>query len=236
MRWESKESNDDCPNQGKEAGGAQDDIREDDYNVGDDEEADNSKALESKSDGEEEAELALLRREIDVLERRRYSKGTIALVFAQAEARRTDQGFATKAMASLPSIFERSENPDPGAVAAALETEAANSRAYLVVMNDNVGFTLLHHLQRLKCEIRPGDPIIKRVVAFEGDIRPQGPTPNVVVFDEVKNTMFWHLFLPQVRLQETLHRYSSGANGNDQNNMVMVNPAVTERVGGQSPK
>ena len=45
------------------------------------------------------------------------------------------------------------KNPDPGAVAAALETEAANSHAYLVVMNDDVGFTLLHHLQRLDCKI-----------------------------------------------------------------------------------
>ena len=90
---------------------------------------------------------------MDKLVHRRYSEGTVALVFAQAKARCTNQGFATKAMASLASIFEGSENPDPGAVAAALETEAANSRAYLVVMNDDVGFTLRHHLQQLKCKI-----------------------------------------------------------------------------------
>jgi hypothetical protein len=169
---------------------------------------------------------------MEALEQRRYSKGTVALVFAQAEARRTNQGFATKAMASLASIFEGSENPDPGAVAAALETEASNSQAYLVLMNDNVGFTLLHHLQRLKCEIRPGDPIINRVVAFEGDIWPQGPTPNVVVFDEVKDIMFRRLFLPPVRLPETLHQYSVRVNGNNQNNTFVVDPAVTERVTG----
>ena len=137
---------------------------------------------------------------MEALERCRYSKGTVASVFAQTEARRTDQGFATKAMASLASIFEGSKNPDPGAVVAALETEAANSQAYLVIMNDDVGFTLLHHLQRLKCELRPGDPIINRVVAFEGDIWPQGPTPNVVVFNEAEDTMFRRLFLPPVRL------------------------------------
>ena len=107
------------------------------------------------------------------LERRPYSKGTVALVFAQAKAQRTDQGFATKAMASLTSIFEGSKNPDLGTVALALETEAASSRAYLVIMNDDVGFILLHHLQQLKCKIGPGDPIINRVVAFEGDIRPR---------------------------------------------------------------
>ena len=171
---------------------------------------------------------------MEMLEWHRYSKGTIALMFAQADARRTDQGFATKAMASLASIFEGSENPDPGAVAVALETEAADSQAYLVVMNDNMGFsfTLLHHLQRLKCKIQPGDPIINRVVAFEGDIWPQGPTPNVVVFDKAKDTMFRRLFLPPVRLPETLRQYSARANGNNQNNTFVVDLAVTERVTG----
>jgi hypothetical protein len=65
---ELEESNDDRSNQGKEAGGAQDHIREDKYDVEDNEEADDSKALKSKSDGEEEAELALLRHEMDTLE------------------------------------------------------------------------------------------------------------------------------------------------------------------------
>ncbi len=99
-------------------------------------------------------------------------------------------------------------------------------------MNDDMGFTLLHHLQQLKCKLRPGDPIINRVVAFEGGIWPQGPTPNVVVFDEAKDTMFRSLFLPLVHLPETLHRYSARANGNDQNNTFVINPAVTERVTG----
>ena len=66
------------------------------------------------------------------------------------------------------------------------------------------------------------------MVAFEGDIRPQGPTPNVVVFDEAKDTMFRRLFLPPVRLPETLRQYSARANGNDQNNTFVV--------GGQLPK
>ena len=124
---ESEESDDGCSNQGKEVRGAQGNIREEDYDVGDDKEAEDSKALESKLDGEEEAELVLLCHKIDALEWRWYSKGTVALVFAQAKARRTNQGFATKAMASLASIFEGSKNPDLGAVAAALEMEAANS-------------------------------------------------------------------------------------------------------------
>jgi hypothetical protein len=42
------ESNDDCSNQGKEAGVAQDNIREDDNAAGDDKEANDNEALESE--------------------------------------------------------------------------------------------------------------------------------------------------------------------------------------------
>jgi hypothetical protein len=70
------------------------------------------------------------------------------------------------------------------------------------------------------------------VVAFEGDIWPQGPTSNVVVFDEAKDTMFWSHFLLPVRLLETVRRYSTQANGKDQNNTFVVDPAVTESVTG----
>ncbi len=70
------------------------------------------------------------------------------------------------------------------------------------------------------------------MVAFEGDIWPQGPTPNAVVFNEAKDTMFRRLFLPPVCLPETFCRYSTWANGNDQNNTFVVDPAVTERVSG----
>jgi hypothetical protein len=132
----------------------------------------------------------------------------------------------------MAAIFEGSENPDPCAVAAALEPNAASARAYLVVMNGKVGFTLLHHLQRVDWEIWPGDPIANQIVAFEGDIRPQGPTPNIVVFNEAKDTLFRQFNLPLVCLVETNARYSSRANGNDQSHMFVVDPLVTARVAG----
>jgi hypothetical protein len=61
----------------------------------------------------------------------------------------------------------------------------------------------LHHLQRMDQEIRPGDPIANRIVAFEGYIRPQGFTPNVVVFNEAEDTLFRWFNLPSARLFET---------------------------------
>ncbi len=143
-------------------------------------------------DDKEDTELALLRREMDALEHRMYSKGTVALVFARTvtQARLAGKTFGDDAVAAMGAIFEGSENPNPCAVAAVLELDAVSARAYLVVMNGEVGFTLLHHLQQVDREIWPGDPIANQIVAFEGDIRPQGPTPNVVVFNEAKDTLF----------------------------------------------
>ena len=66
--------------------------------------------------------------------------------------------------------FKGKDNPDTSVVAAALEPRAASTQAYLVVTNDDVGFSVLHHLQQMDQEICPGDPIIDHIVAFKGDI------------------------------------------------------------------
>ena len=134
-----------------------------------------------------------------------HSKGTMALVFACTvpQARLARKFFGEDAIAAIAAIFDGSENPDPCAVTAALEPDAASARAYLVVMNGEVGFTLLlHHLQQVvDREIQPGDMIANQIVAFEGDIRPQGPTPNVVVFNKAEDTLSsgstcrWHAWL-----------------------------------------
>jgi len=73
-------------------------------------------------------------------------------------------------LAAMEDIFQGNENPDPGAVTKALQPDTARAWAYLAVVNLEVGFTLLHHLQRMDQEIWPGDPIVNRIVAFEGDI------------------------------------------------------------------
>jgi hypothetical protein len=172
---------------------------------------------------------------MDALEHHMHSKGTMALVFACTvpQARLARKFFGEDAIAAIAAIFDGSENPDPCAVTAALEPDAASARAYLVVMNGEVGFTLLlHHLQQVvDREIQPGDMIANQIVAFEGDIRPQGPTPNVVVFNEAEDTLFQRFNLPLACLVETNTRYSSQANGNDHSHMFVVDP-VTARVTG----
>jgi hypothetical protein len=224
----------------KETGGARDSIIHNKDNNKDDNKEDkvnNKNKAEGSGDDpdkEDDAKLILLHREMDSLEHRMYSEGTVALVFARAvtQAQLAGQPFGDNAVASMAAIFEGSEKPNPCAVAAALEPDAANARAYLVVMNSKVGFTLLHHLQRVDQEIRPGDPIATKIVAFEGNIRLHGPTPNVVVFNKAKDTLIQRFNLPQACLVKTFAKYSSRTNGNNQHHTFVVDPAATARVTG----
>jgi hypothetical protein len=164
----------------KEAGGAQDGIIHNEDNDEDDDkddkDDDKDKVEDSSDDPDDEdnAKLVLLHQNMDSLEHRMYAKGTVALVIALVvtQARLAGQPFRDNAVASMVAIFEGSENPNPCAVAAALELDPANARAYLFVMNSKVGFTLLHHLQQVDQKIQPGDPIATKIVAFQGNNRP----------------------------------------------------------------
>ena len=80
----SYESGRDASKKCKEAGGAQDSIS---FNANDDkekdEEDDEANEIEDDADEAEAAELTLLRQEMDALEHRMYSTGTVASVFAR---------------------------------------------------------------------------------------------------------------------------------------------------------
>ena len=149
-----------------------------------------------------------------------------------SQAQRAGKTLGAGALEAMEDIFQGDADADPGSVTAALEPNAAKARVYLVVMNGDVGFTLLHHVQRMDQEIRPTDPIANRIVAFAGDIRAQGPTPNVVVFDEEEDTLFQRFDLPAARLMETHDWYRSMVNGNDQHNTFVVDPSIPVKVGG----
>ncbi len=173
-RANSEESVGDASSKCKEAGGAQDSIF---LNTNDDEEGDKeddeADEIEVDADKEEDAELTLPRQEMDALEHRMHSTATVASVFARTitQSRLARKTLGEEALAAMEDISHGNENPDPGAVTAALEPDAASARAYFDVMNAEVGFTLLHHLQQMDQEIWLGDPIANRIVAFEGDIR-----------------------------------------------------------------
>ena len=230
----SDESLDDASSKCIEAGWAQDNIIHNGTDEEDDDEDDADDEIGVVENNEEDDELTLLRREMDALEHRMYSEGTVASVFARTvtHARLAGNPLRAEAIAAMAAIFKGNDNPNPSAVAAALEPGAASTRAYLVVMNDDVDFSVLHHLQRLDREIRPGDPIVDHIVAFERDIRPQGPTPNVVVFTEAVDTLFKQFHLPMACLAETHVWYRSRTNGNDQLSKFVVDPSITTRVTG----
>jgi len=233
---DSDESGGDGSSKSKEAGGAQDIIvHNTDVDEEEDEDDDEDDGFEDP-DKKDDAELTLLRREMDTLEHRMFSEGTVASVFARtiAQAHLARKTLGADALEAMEDIFHGDVEADPGAVTAALEPNAARARVYLVVMNGDVGFTLLHHVQQMDQESRPRDPITNKIVAFERDIRPQGPTPNVVVFEEAEDTLFQRFNLPPARLKKTHDWYHSTANGNDQNNtfVVVVDPSISVKAAG----
>jgi hypothetical protein len=97
--------------------------------------------------------------------------------------------------------------PDPVALTTALEQDASEGQAYLVLMSDNIGFTLLHNLQCIDHKIRPKDLISSKIVAFGGNIRPGNATPNIFVFDKDKNNLFMWVHLPPAPLLQTIKNY-----------------------------
>jgi hypothetical protein len=116
----SYESGRDASKKCKEAGGAQDSIW---FNANDnkekdeeDEEADEADEIEDDADEAEAAELTLLRQEMDALEHRMYSTGTVASVFARiiTQSRLTKKTLGAEALAAMKDIFHGNENPDPG--------------------------------------------------------------------------------------------------------------------------
>jgi hypothetical protein len=116
-------------------------------------------------------------------------------------------GFFEDFNAAIADISHGDENPDPVALTTALEQDASEGLAYLVVMNNNVGFTLLHNLQCMDRKIWLGDPIRSKVVAFGGDIWPGNATPNIFVFDKDKKNLFMRVHLPPAPLLQTIEKY-----------------------------
>jgi hypothetical protein len=145
--------------------------------------SDNKDVSDEDSEDAGDKEDGQLRFGMEPLQRRMYVKGSVASVFARRVTQEwLDGGSANhEFQKTLSDIFGGSETPDPDVVQATLE--ASEARAYLVVMNKDHRFTLVHHLARLNHELRPSNPIVNRIVAFGDDIRPTATSPNVWVFD-----------------------------------------------------
>jgi hypothetical protein len=178
-----------------------------------------NKSLDSKPNNENELLLegsegksndgTQLRFGMEALQQLVYTKGSVASIFANivSNAQTSGQEFFEDFNAAIADIFHGDENPDPVALTTALEQDASEGQAYLVVMNNDAGFTLLHILQCMDRKIWPGDPISGKVLAFGGDIHPSNATPNVFVFDKDNNNLFMQVHLPPTSLLQTIKKY-----------------------------
>jgi hypothetical protein len=111
-----------------------------------------------------------------------YTKGSVASVFANmvSKAQRSGQDFVEDFSTAITDVFHEDENLDPVALTTALKRDTSEGQAYLVMMNNNVDFIMLHSLQHMNCKIWPGDPISGKVVAFGKDIHSGNATPKVL--------------------------------------------------------
>ena len=130
-RDDSDKSGGDGSRKCKEARGAQDIIF---HNTDDDEEEDedddDDDGLEDP-DEEDDAELTLLHQEMDALEHRMFSEGTVASVFARmiTQAHLARKTLGADALEAMEDIFHGDAEADPGAVTVVLEPNAARARS-----------------------------------------------------------------------------------------------------------
>jgi hypothetical protein len=181
-------------------------------------------------DGGEEAngQDAPLRYGMEELQQCLYVEGSVALVFAQQVTKERVAGQdANHAFARTSSnIFGGSKNADPIVVKATLG--ASEARAYLVVINEDRGFTLVHHLARLDRELCPGNLIVNKIVAFGDDIQKGATISNVWVFKGKQHELFFRLHLPDANLKETQLFYSNETKGNNSSSLFAMDPATNK--------
>jgi hypothetical protein len=107
---------------------------------------------------------------MEELQQRVYQERTAALVFAVAvsNARLRGKECINKAEVAIKDILTPRKG-GPTALESALDPDASKTRAYIAVLAENDrGFTLMYNLQRANRELRPGNLIKSRVVAFGG--------------------------------------------------------------------
>jgi hypothetical protein len=163
---------------------------------------------------------------IKELQQRVYQEQMAASVFAVVvtKAHFLGMGGINKAEAAIQAIL----NPwrgGPMALEDALDPELSKARAYIAILADYLlGFTLLYNLQRVDQELRPGNPICARVVAFGGEVQTNSGTPDVFVSEEDEGALFKRLYL---LVTETVMAYEQDSDG-DYAHTFVLDPTVED--------
>jgi hypothetical protein len=98
---------------------------------------------------------------MEELQQRVYQEQMAVSVFAVVvtNARLLGMGGVNKAEAAIQAILNLRRG-GPTALEGALDPELSKARAYIAILVDyQLGFTLLYNLQRVNQELRPGNPI-----------------------------------------------------------------------------
>jgi hypothetical protein len=167
---------------------------------------------------------------MEELQQRVYQERTAALVFAVAvsNARLRGKEGIDKAEAAIDNILTPQKG-GPTALESALDPDASKIRAYIAVLAENDGgFTLMYNLQQADRELRPGNPIKSRVVAFGGEVRPDDDTPEVFILEEDKEDLFEWVYLPQVLVTDTVKAYKQDSKG-DYTHTFVLDPATWDK-------
>jgi hypothetical protein len=163
-------------------------------------------------------------------QQRVYQEWTAASVFVVAvtNPHLLGMGSVNKAEVAIQAILNPRRG-GPTALERKLDPELSKAWAYIAILaNYQLGFTLLYNLQWVDQELRPGNPIRARVVAFGGEVRTNGSTPDVFVFKEDKEALFKRLYLPRVLVMETVKAYEQDSDG-DYAHTFVLDPTVEDR-------
>ncbi len=159
-----------------------------------------------------------------------YQERMAVLVFAVvvSNARLQGKEGINEAEAAIDNILTPQKG-EPTVLESALDPDASKILAYIAVLavNDG-GFTLMYNLQWANRELRPGNPIKSRVVAFGGEVRPDDDTPDVFVLKEDEEDLFERVYLPQVSVTDTMKAYEQDSKG-DYTHTFVLDPATWDK-------
>jgi hypothetical protein len=128
--------------------------------------------------------------------------GSVGFIFARQAERERRAGLDVAAQVWATTKQLLGEDTLTYKLSAALA--ASKQRAYLVMMKGDQFFTLIHHLSMLDVELRPRDPIIGKLVAFEAEVMYEGLPPRLVVLDAPPRDLFTVL-RPQMGAPSTVY-------------------------------
>ena len=129
--------------------------------------------------------------------------GSVGFIFARQAERERLAGLDVAAQVWATTKQLLGEGTSTQKLSAALA--ASKQRAYLVVMKGDRFFTLIHHLSMLDVELRPQDPIIGKLVAFESEVIHGEFPPRLVVLEEPPRDLFT-VMRPQMGARDTINK------------------------------